>query len=332
MVERDALIADFLDRLGWRDAARTPLAGDASFRRYERIHCAGRKAVLMDAPPDQEDVRPFLVVARHLKDLGYSAPSVLAADARAGLVLLEDLGEDSYTRLLDGNGDEAVLYGVAVDLLVDLHRRPAPADLPPYDDRRLLDEANLLTEWYMPALRRSPPPPEVKTEYERLWQSLFPLARAGVEVMVLRDYHADNLMWLPGRCGLARVGLLDFQDAVRGPAAYDLVSLLEDARRDVRPELAEGMIDRYLAATGADPETFRMAYAIMGAQRNAKIVGIFTRLWKRDGKAAYLDLVPRVWALLERDIDHPALAPVKAWFDRHIPYGLRRQRLPEGPS
>ncbi len=331
MAERAAVIADFLERSGWRGATRLPLAGDASFRRYERLRLAGRNAVLMDAPPATEDVRPFLAVARHLKGFGYSAPAVLASDAVHGLVLLEDLGDDSYSRVLGENGEERDLYGVAVDLLADLHRRPAPLDLPPYDDGRLLEEANLLTEWYLPAVSGSPPPTEVQLEYEALWRGLFPLARTSAEVIVLRDYHAANLMRLDGRRGLARVGLLDFQDAVRGPPAYDLVSLLEDARRDVWPELAEQMIRRYLAATGADEEALRTAYAILGAQRNAKIVGIFTRLWKRDGKAAYLDLIPRVWGLLERDVEHPALEPVKTWLGRHIPREWRRRPLPGAP-
>ncbi len=331
MAERAAVIADFLERSGWRGAVRLPLAGDASFRRYERLRLAGRKAVLMDAPPATEDVRPFLAVANHLKGFGYSAPTVLASDAVHGLVLLEDLGDDSYSRVLDENGEEWDLYGVAVDLLADLHRHPAPLDLPPYDDGRLLEEANLLTEWYLPAVSGSAPPPAVKLEYEALWRGLFPLVRTAAEVIVLRDYHADNLMRLAGRRGLARVGLLDFQDAVRGPPAYDLVSLLEDARRDVSSELAEQMIRRYLAATGADEEALRTAYAVLGAQRNAKIVGIFTRLWKRDGKAAFLDLIPRVWGLLERDVEHPALEPVKTWLGRHIPREWRRRRLPGAP-
>ena len=331
MADRAALVREFLERSGWGGAARAPLAGDASFRRYERLRHGGRKAVLMDAQPETEDIRPFLAVARHLKRFGYSAPAVLAADAGQGLALLEDLGEESYSRVLDENGDEEVLYGLAVDLLADLYRRPAPADLPPYDDARLLEEANLLTDWYLPALSGSPPPQGIKMEYQALWRGLFPLARVEPEVMVLRDYHADNLMRLPGRRGLARVGLLDFQDAVRGPAAYDLVSLLEDARRDVPPELAERMIRRYLGATGADEQALRTAYAVLGAQRNAKIVGIFTRLWKRDGKAAYLDLIPRVWGLLERDVEHPALAPVKAWLERHIPREWRRRPLPGAP-
>jgi aminoglycoside/choline kinase family phosphotransferase len=333
MAERGPLIAEFLARSGWGGGARRPLAGDASFRRYERVERGGVKAVLMDAPPDREDVRPFVFVARHLKGLGYSAPEVLAADEEAGLLLLEDLGDDSYSRLLDGNGggDETLLYQAAVDLLADLHRASAPPGIPPYDDALLLEEAELLTDWYMPARHGAPTPPRVKAEYRALWLSLFASARGGPEVMVLRDYHADNLIWLPGRGGLARVGILDFQDAVRGPAAYDLVSLLEDARREVPAPFAEAMIQRYLAATGVEPEPFRAAYAILGAQRNAKIVGIFTRLWKRDGKPAYLDLIPRVWGLLERDLEHPALAPMKAWLERHVPPRARRRRLPGAP-
>lgn len=332
MAERDRAIAAFLESAGWAGAERRPLAGDASFRRYERLSHSNQAAVLMDAPPAQEDVRPFLAVAGHLARFGYSAPAVLAADPAAGLVLLEDLGDDLYTRVLAAGGDGDALYAAAVDLLADLHARPPPAELPPYDDQRLLAEATLLTEWYLPALLGKPLAAEARRDYEEIWRALFPLARVGPEVMVLRDYHADNLMWLPQRSGLGRVGVLDFQDAVRGPAAYDLVSLLEDARRDVSPALAERMIGRYLALAGADEGPFRAAYATLGAQRNAKIVGIFTRLWKRDGKAHYLDFIPRVWGLLERDLAHPALAPMREWLERHVPWEARGRRPPGAPG
>jgi aminoglycoside/choline kinase family phosphotransferase len=332
MAERDGVIAAFLERRGWGKATRMPLAGDASFRRYERLQLSGAAAVLMDAPPDKEDVCPFLAMAHYLTGFGYSAPNVIAAEAENGLVLLEDLGDDLFTRVLESGNNERALYAAAVDLLADLHRRPAPDDLPPYDDERLLAEAVLLTDWYIPALTGTPTAAPVRQTYIDIWRDLFPLARTGAEVMVLRDYHADNLMWLPERGGHARVGLLDFQDAVRGPAAYDLVSLLEDARRDVPPALAEEMVARYLAATGADEKGFRAAYAILGAQRNAKIVGIFTRLWKRDGKAIYLDFIPRVWGLLQRDLAHPALAPIREWFDQAVPSEVRRRRLAGAPA
>jgi aminoglycoside/choline kinase family phosphotransferase len=317
VAERAEATAAFLAAHGWGSARREPLAGDASFRRYERLRDDNRRrAVLMDAPPP-ENVRPFLRVGAALRGWGLSAPDVLAADAEAGLLLLEDLGDDLFSRLLAaGRADEATLYAAAVDLLADLQRRPAPPGLPAYDDGRLLEEVGRLLLWYEPAAALSE---AAKDAYRRLWLELFPRARVGAPCLVYVDYHADNLIWLPARAGHARVGLLDFQDARLGPPAYDLVSLLEDARRDVAPALAEAMAGRYLAARPElDPEAFRRAYAILGAQRNAKILGLFSRLARRDGKPAYLALQPRVRGYLERDLAHPALDAMRAWFEEHL--------------
>jgi hypothetical protein len=327
MTGRATVIADFLGRHGWGTAARQPLAGDASFRRYERLDRGGEVVVLMDAPPPEEDVRPFLAVARHLSGWGYSAPRVLAADEEAGLVLLEDLGDDLYVRVLEGGGDETLLYGAAIDLLLDLHRRPPPGDLPPYDEAKLLAEAGLLVEWYLPALTGAETPAEGKQDYDDLWRAAFAAMPTLPPVLVMRDYHAENLLWLPRRSGVARVGLLDFQDALIGSPAYDLVSLLEDARRDVAPNLAAAMKARYAAGSNLDAADLDVAYAVLGAQRNAKIIGIFTRLWKRDGKARYLGFLPRMWRLLEGDLRHPALNDIRDWFDRHIPEASRRTDL-----
>jgi N-acetylmuramate 1-kinase len=314
MAEREGAIRAFLERQGLAGARRVPLAGDASARRYERIQGGPRPAVLMDAPPAAIDVGPFRAVAAWLRAAGLSAPEVLAADAPAGLVLLEDLGDDLFSRVLAQDGDEGLLYGTAVDLLLVLHRALPPASLPAYDDDWLLREAELLVEWYAPGLGTP-----AKAEYRAIWRDLLPAARTGADGFVYVDYHADNLLWLPGRCGLARVGLLDFQDARLGPPAYDLVSLLEDARRDVDPALARAMIERYLAARPElDGAAFRAAYGLLGAQRNAKILGLFARLAKRDGKPHYLPLQPRVRAHLERDLRHPLLAPLRGWFERHL--------------
>ncbi len=321
MADRDALIAAFLARNGWGGARRRPLAGDASFRRYDRVEADGRRAVLMDAPPEHEDVRPFVAVARHLGNRGFSAPAILAADEDAGLLLLEDLGDDLFTRVLAAGGDEAALYAAAVDALVELHRAP-PAGLavPAYDDARLRAEADLLIDWYLPAQTGAPAPEPVRAAYTAAWNAVLPLVRAVPDTLVLRDYHADNLIWLPERTGIGRVGLLDFQDAVIGSVAYDMVSLLEDARRDVAAATVEAAIARYLAARpDLDPDAFAAAYAVLGTQRNCKIVGIFTRLWRRDGKPVYLDYLPRVWDHLAGDLAHPVLAPVKRWLDDVIP-------------
>ena len=328
MTERGALIAEFLAAAGWGEAARSTLAGDASFRRYDRLALGATRAVLMDAPPPHEDVRPFLAIARLLQALGFSAPAILAENVAAGLLLLEDFGDATYTRLLAQGAEEEPLYALAVDLLIALHRAfdpAAAAGVPAYDDQRLLAEAALLVDWYLPAIAGRPTAPALREEYLALWRDLLPVARAVPSSLVLRDYHVDNLMLLEGRFGLAACGLLDFQDAVIGPVTYDLVSLLEDARRDVSPALAAAMRRRYLDGfPELDRAAFAGSYAVLGAQRNCKIIGIFTRLLVRDGKPIYLRHIPRVWRLLEQDVRHPALAPVARWLDRHIPRDLRR--------
>lgn len=326
--ERDDIIARFLKENGWGNAERSLLAGDASFRRYDRIVDGEKRAVLMDAPPPEEDVRPFVLIARHLTGLGYSAPKILAADEDAGLLLLEDLGDDTYTRVLARGGDEQALYGLAVDVLIDLHKRPPeealPKGLPPYGNGRLLDEAFLAPQWTYPAFAGEVPPEDVRRAYGEGWLELFPHVHAGPKTLVLRDYHVDNLLWLPERSGVAACGLLDFQDAVSGHPAYDLMSLLEDARRDIDGDLKTEMMDRYLAAfPDQDRETFTTAFAILAAQRHAKVIGIFTRLCQRDGKPDYLVHIPRVWSLLEAALEHPRLSDMKHWFDTYMPTSMR---------
>lgn len=308
-----AATPDFLARAGWGDADVLPLAGDASFRRYFRVVAPGRSAVLMDAPPDKEDSRPFLAIAEHLGGLGYSAPKALAADLDIGLVLLEDFGDARVNPVLAADtSQETRVYAAAIDLLVDLHRHP-PCDVAPYDEAVLEREVRLLTEWYAGEVDDDGFIPA----WRAVWGNV--LAESGADpVLVLRDYHADNLMLLD-REGLRWLGLLDFQDALAGHRAYDLVSLLQDARRDVTLELEAAMLDRYVAATGVDAARFRAAYEVLGAQRNTKILGIFSRLAKRDGKAHYLDMQPRVAGYLARNLRHPALGPVRHWFAANLP-------------
>lgn len=321
--------SEFLARSGWGDAGMVPLAGDASNRRYFRLARGGARAVLMDAPPSRgEDVRPFIAVTGWLRERGLSAPQILAADPVAGLLLLEDLGDDLFVRHIARRpADEATLYEAAVDLLAGLAETPAPdrigsgaaeTILEPYGRAVLHREAGLFTEWWLQAVVELSP--SMAEDYAGLVaEATAPVADAR-NVVVLRDYHAENLLWLPDRPGTARVGLLDYQDALAGHAAYDLVSLLEDARRDTTPELRDAMLRRYLAARPElDPHAFRAAYAILGAQRNLKIIGIFARLARRDGKPRYLSLVPRVWDHLQRDLSHPALARLAHWLRRHAP-------------
>jgi len=320
---RESRIVAFLDQAGWGMAERAPLAGDASFRRYERLEGPEGRSVLMDAPPPEEDIRPFVRVARHLTRVGLSAPTILAEDEEAGLLLLEDLGDDIYTRVLRDGGDECGLYIAAIEALAALHQAPIPDGLPPYDDDLFLFELSLLTDWFMP-LAGLDLPEGARTDYVALWRDLLPRARQVPDCVVLRDYHADNLLWLPGRDGIGRVGQLDFQDAVVGPVAYDIVSLLEDARRDVTRETVDAVTEHYLSLMpGIDNDAFATAYAVLGAQRNLKIAGIFCRLLSRDGKAGYQDYMPRVWGHVATDIAHPALAPLSAWLDRWIPTRAR---------
>jgi N-acetylmuramate 1-kinase len=328
-LERHAAMADFLAAEGWAGVDPVRLAGDASFRSYYRLGDASRRAVLMDAPPPHEDVRPYVAVATVLRSLGLSAPQIYAENAAHGFLLIEDFGDDTYTRLLAGGADEAELYALAIDTLAALQRAVAatrlPA-LPPYDEERLLAEAALLTEWYAPAVMGAPLPEGAREEYLAYWQAMLSSAQVVDSTLVLRDYHVDNLILLPGRPGVRGCGLLDFQDAVTGPASYDLVSLLEDARRDVPPGLRDAMMERYLAAfPEIDRAAFARSAAILAAQRNCKILGIFTRLWQRDGKPAYLPHIPRVWRLLEDDLRRePALERIAEWLDRHLPPPLRR--------
>jgi aminoglycoside/choline kinase family phosphotransferase len=326
--EREKHIAAFLTEAGWGAAQRGLLAGDASFRRYDRLILDGKTAVLMDAPPPMENVGPFIKVARLLGGLGFSTPRILAQDQARGLLLLEDLGDDTYTTLLRQGRDERALYELATDALIEVRRRVpqnALQTLPDFDEARCLREVSLLLDWYWPAIKGAPAPDDVRAEFEAAWRAVLPgLWKAGKSI-TLFDFHVDNLMVLPGRAGFQACGLLDFQDAVAGPVPFDLASLLEDVRRHVPQALADAMIARYLKGHPDLKEAdFRSAYAVAAAQRNTRIAGTFTRLLKRDSKPNYQRFMPRVWELLQQDIAHPAMAPVKAWFDKHLTQAERR--------
>jgi len=311
----------FLAANGWGGATISPLAGDASFRRYFRVVDGARTAVLMDAPPQHEDSKPFLSVGKHLNELGFSAPQPLGVDLGQGLILLEDFGDARVTPVLEAAPDrERGIYEAAIDVLAALHGHPAPA-LAPYAEGELRREVRVFTEWYLPAVGLVE-----ATGYDAAWDTVWPgllAATAAMPVLTLRDYHADNLMLLD-RPGLAGLGLLDFQDALVGHPAYDVVSLLQDARRKVPIALEAAMLDRYLAARGiSDVAGFRVIYDILGAQRNIKILGVFTRLRDRDGKAGYVERHPRLWDYIDRNLTQPALAPVRAWFDANVPPSAR---------
>lgn len=305
---------DFLKAAGWAAAVRGPLAGDASNRRYERLWRAGQTAVLMDAPPDKgEDVRPFVRIARHLSGLGLSAPQILAEDAGHGFLLLEDLGDALFARVLrDDPAQERVLYPAAAEVLAALHAHPAPEGLADYRPD-MPGLGALAIDWYAVGGQMLVRPFVRDGLVDALAEALDRLAPVARPVLVQRDYHAENLIWLPGRDGAARVGLLDFQDARAGHPAYDLVSVVEDARRDVSDAARDACIQRYLDLTGFEEQALSAAMAALGAQRNLRILGVFARLSMHYGKPGYVDLIPRVWGHLRRDLAHPGLAGVAKW-------------------
>lgn len=327
--ERAAAMDQFLAQAGWGDAARALLAGDASFRRYDRVQAPGRGAVLMDAPPPWEDVAPFLRVTEILHRFGLAAPQVLAAQREAGFLLLEDFGDDSFTRLLATQpAREGEVYASAVAVLVHLDRcsreqAPVMADLPAYDLPTYRREVALLAEWFLPQIVGMALARTLRDVWLSCWEDVLSNAALRAHSLVLRDYHADNLFWRPQHVDLARVGLLDYQDARRGDAAYDLVSLLEDARRDVAAETVHACLQQFIAASGEDAAAFATRYALLGAQRNAKIIGIFTRLAVRDGKPHYLRLLPRVWGHFLNDLRAPLLAPIARFVAQHVPSAAR---------
>jgi N-acetylmuramate 1-kinase len=362
---RNAEIDAFLESVGWSDAERRPLPGDASTRRYVRLVHGPNVAMLLDqpqgaetaaCPPDADeatrlklgynavarlagpDTRQFAAVAAELNAIGLSAPRLLAADYGRGLLLTEDLGDARFADIIREGADERPLYAAAVETLVRLHAHPAPkamtqakgvaANLLPYDRLAMMAEVELLPEWFFPVASGSACPSAARDSYRAAWAQVLTGLASLPPVMTLRDYHAENLMWLPDRDGAARVGLLDFQDALAGSPAYDLISLLEDARRDVSPDLAEAMTADYVSLRRArdpsfDERALRQDVAILAAQRNAKIIGIFARLWRRDGKPRYLSFLPRMWGYMQRDLAHPAMADLKHWFDANVPQGWR---------
>ncbi|MGD9916578.1 MAG: aminoglycoside phosphotransferase family protein [Paenirhodobacter sp.] len=317
-------IAAFLAAAGWSEAQRAPLAGDASARRYERLRRGRETAVLMVAPPGPEIAR-FAQIDLWLRQNGFSAPQILAQDEASGLMLLEDLGDALVARLTTADpAREAPLYAAITAFLLDLHRIAPPAFLAPLDGPALGDLVSLTAAWY--PVRDA----EAARDLPALISQEFALRDTLDPVTCLRDFHAENVLWLPERQGVQRLGLLDFQDAVAAHPAYDLVSALQDARRDVSPALEQREIARYVAARGLDPVEFEVVYALLGAQRALRILGIFSRLCLGLGKPGYLALMPRVWRNLERNLAQPALTAladlVQAAYDPPDEMMLQRMR------
>lgn len=319
---------DFLAAHGFDAAERIPLPADASFRRYERLAGGPVPALLMLCPPWREPIAPYLRIAAHLRGLGLSAPAVYFADETAGLALIEDLGEDTFTALLSRGADETALYVLAAETLAALHRHPPPDFLPAWDVQAMATAAaGTLLDWWWPAAFGAAPDGAVRAAFAAaVRETLAPFAD-DPPVLVHRDFHVDNLLRLD-RQGPAACGLLDFQDAAAGHPAYDVMSLVEDARRDIDPSVRRAALARYLdAARVADRARFLAAFAAHGALRHARVAALWTRLARRDNKPHYLRHAPRTWRLLERALAHPACAPLAAWFDDHIP--RERRRAPE---
>ncbi|MGG5818856.1 aminoglycoside phosphotransferase family protein [Falsiroseomonas sp. HW251] len=312
----------FLGAAGFGVARREALPSDASFRRYVRLHGGPRPALLMDAPPPQEDVRPFLHVGAHLLRIGLSAPEVIAADPDRGFLLIEDLGRDTMANRLDAGADPLPLYLAAAEALAALHEHAPPEGLPRWDAPRMGETAaaTFLQWWWPETFGTDPSDAEAGAFHAAVGAMLAPFAARG---FVHRDFFPANLMPLD-RAPPRHIGILDFQDAALGHPAYDLVSLVEDARRDVDGAVRAAAIERYLAhRPGLDAGDFRAAMAVHAAQRHLRVAALWTRLARRDGKWGYLRHGPRCWALLDRALDHPATAPLRRFLDTHVPRDLR---------
>lgn len=323
-VLREEVIKKFVQAQGWDVNDLSFLAGDASHRKYYRLKPTnGSTLVIMDAPPTHEDAGVFKRTTEVLQGLELSAPRVLKQDLAQGILVLEDFGNQTYTYCLKNNVvDEETLYRLAVDVLITLYQKvDSHATVPAFSADNLFKQVNLLMEWYVPAIFKDEKiSAEMEDTWKKIWVEYLKPLENGRKTMVLWDYHIDNLMWLPERQGVQRCGLLDFQDAVIGPYPYDLVSLLEDARRDVPRNLQEKMISYFMEhISSEDQSTFLAQYNLLGAQRSTRILGTFTRLAKRDHKIHYLHFMPRVWKWLEQDLEHPSLDNLRYWYQTYLP-------------
>ncbi|MEM5470964.1 phosphotransferase [Hoeflea sp. AS60] len=315
-------IAAFLARHGLANARLEPLAGDASARRYFRLPDKG--LLLMEDREDLVGFAAYVRLSRHLLSLGLSAPRVHGADPSTGLGLVEDFGADTYSKCLFDGASEADLYELAVDALLHLHHdvRGAQVACPEFDMATYLAELDMFSQWFAPAVNPSVDRPRFSETFRGLWADALAPLKDATETLVLRDFHVDNLMYLPERKGLARCGLLDFQDGILGPCEYDLVSLLQDARRDLAPGLEQALLDRYIARAPArlgGESAIRQRYFLLGAQRHARIAGVFLRLSQRDGKANYLAFLPRVLRQLDTALTDAGLVEIKTFLTAELP-------------
>jgi N-acetylmuramate 1-kinase len=310
---------EFLNSAGWSKADCEPIAGDASTRKYFRLRRDQQTTILMDASQNLDSVPPFIRINEHLQQLGFSVPTILARDVKKGFLLLEDFGDDIFSRLLDSHSDAEKLFTLATDVLIALHRHPKaiPENLRAYHPEKMLSDIELFLDWCTPAI-----PDPGRTEFRTVWREVLPVAHQMPVSLLLRDYHVANLMLLADREGIHQAGLLDFQDAYQGPITYDLMSLLEDARRDVPESLRERMVARYLERSPAlDRKAFETSTAILAALRHTRVLAIFERLSRHEQKHDYKQLhSPRVERLLQRALRHPILAGVKQWMEHYAEF------------
>ncbi len=308
MIDRAALATDFLCAAGWGDAARSALAGDASARSYERLIRPNQTAILMNAPPGQgDDPADFVKIGRYLSAQGLSVPEILATDLGQGFLLLEDFGDGLFASILHTHPSrQNALYALATDALIHLARAPLPADIPNLSAPDWANAAVFALTYYAAPLIGPPDPAPLLAAMTAALQTY----ADGPRIFSHRDFHAENLILLPDRQGLRQAGILDFQLGQGGQPGYDLVSLLQDARRDVQPQIESAMVARYATALGCDAAGFQASYAILGTQRALRIIGVFARL-AQQGKARYLPMIPRVWGQLQRNLHHPALTDLR---------------------
>jgi len=324
---RQLLLTEFLKHSGICDLKLLPLADDCSFRRYYRVQTKTNNLVVMDAPPDKEEVNPFIQMSDLLNKLGFSAPKILDKDVQNGFLLLEDFGNETYTKALSDSSRETNLYENAIDVLIEMHNLKSleeKIDLPFYDQKKLQNELSLFIDWYLEGRLRLDISEKEKRRFFEAWRQCFTYIESCKKVLVLRDYHVDNLMVLAERDGVRRCGLLDFQDAVIGPASYDLVSLLQDSRRNISDEITLLMLDRYFdGVEGVNSRNnFMRSYYILGTQRALKVFGIFTRQDILYRNSKYLIHLPRLWRYTLANLQFKALGEIRGWLDKNVPQGF----------
>ena len=325
---RNRAISDFLTSSGWASSQRDELEADASSRKYERLRSGSNQALLMICPPEGENIYEFIKVTDYLLEKKYSVPIIFSKDPKKGLLIIEDFGDTTFMKTAGKTVEASVLYSSALEVLIKMHsnrsRDWSRLKLPTYNTDLLLEELAIFCEWYLPNFLKTETLKTAIEDFQKIWVRLISEHLVLEPTLVLRDFHADNLFWLPKRKGEQKCGLIDYQDAVIGSPTYDLMSLLEDARRDIPIDLYNKIKGDYiLAFPSLDVTKFNKEFALLSAQRHCKVLGIFSRLFQRDNRDKYLEHMPRVWRLLEKSCQSTILAPLEAWLNEFIPFEKR---------